>query len=368
MDPNNSLPTVFAVHNNSSTNNIQTDVNSNTPPTHVHNVPIVSQSQTQTSTQSINSSFQISNFSTNSPHPYVNNNTIDLSTTATNDNHQTPYVGRSVAVENENTSGSQSTLPTYHRIQPTQDLEVLYHELEMNYIMKEYCLPIADSFYAKQDVCKFNRECLVNRKNILTKGTLIQSLAPTVFRCVPTMSKNLIYSIHDVRMLKCSNPTCKNPTTKQSKVFHNVCFHHMLGKKLVEKMDKIKLTSSSDKVIDLFKKSCDVSCLKHLSTEELKHLHFPFCRKHCYNTINNYRNKKSSKGEGDSEYATTQSWDKDGSYNTKTSMEVLINWFTTEENCSSYFGGINGQGRTNANQKDMYHYLLRDLICNENGM
>ena len=63
------------------------------------------------------------------------------------------------------------------------------------------------------------------------------------------------------------------------------------------------------------------------------------------------------------------SWDNDGdtSEGVKSSIEVLVNWLTTEENCSQYFGGIDSNGRTNGNRKEVYHHHIRDIIKLENG-
>ena len=47
-------------------------------------------------------------------------------------------------------------------------------------------------------------------------------------------------------------------------------------------------------------------------------------------------------------------------------MEVLIDWFTTEENTSKYFGGVNSNGRISANRKESYHLHIRDMIKEEN--
>lgn len=142
---------------------------------------------------------------------------------------------------------------------------------------------------------------------------------------------------------------------------------HMLNlSKETEKMEMITIDSSHDNLLDLVDDKVDMSSLHDFSNLDLTNLIFPFCGKRCLNYIINYRNKAASKG-GDSEYAASQSWDNDGSSKKKTSIQVLIDWFTTEENCSSYFGGVNSQGNTSANRKDTYHYHIRDLIRNKNG-
>ena len=70
---------------------------------------------------------------------------------------------------------------------------------------------------------------------------------------------------------------------------------------------------------------------------------------------------------GQSEYATVQSWDNDGDANKKSSIQILIDWLTTEENASKYFGGLDIEGRTSTARKETYHHHIRDLIKNENG-
>ena len=49
------------------------------------------------------------------------------------------------------------------------------------------------------------------------------------------------------------------------------------------------------------------------------------------------------------------------------SIEVLIEWLTTEENATNYFGGLDVDGQTNSNRKETYHHQIRDLIKEENG-
>jgi hypothetical protein len=51
----------------------------------------------------------------------------------------------------------------------------------------------------------------------------------------------------------------------------------------------------------------------------------------------------------------------------KGSEDCLIDWITTIENASSYFGGVGKDEQASANRKHMYHLLLSDTICKENG-
>ena len=94
---------------------------------------------------------------------------------------------------------------------------------------------------------------------------------------------------------------------------------------------------------------------------------FLVCGKRCYNTL--MKTKKNNSKDGVSDYTVAQSWDKDGNVNTNTmsSIDILIDWLTTEENASKYFGGVDMDGNTNATRKEAYHHHIRDLIKKENG-
>lgn len=95
---------------------------------------------------------------------------------------------------------------------------------------------------------------------------------------------------------------------------------------------------------------------------------FHICGKRYYNTVSHTRDKKESKG--DNEYTLAKSWEGDGSAKSgvKSSIDVLINWLTTEENASKYFGGLDIEGRMNITIKESYHYHIRDLIQKENDL
>ena len=131
-------------------------------------------------------------------------------------------------------------------------------------------------------------------------------------------------------------------------------------------MKFIELESSTDKILGLvdnrIEKNYVIETLSNIGTN----LIFPFCGKRCFNTIMTQRNKKESIG-ADSEYATLQNWEKDGGEHNKSSIDVLIDYFTTEENTNKYFGGLDKDGRTSSNRKEAYHHHIRDLIKKENG-
>ena len=94
----------------------------------------------------------------------------------------------------------------------------------------------------------------------------------------------------------------------------------------------------------------DICAIKNTIDSDTNNLIFPFCGKHCFNSIK----KAPTTSNGDSKYATALSWEGDGSVTKKSSMQILIEWITTEENCSTYFGGLDASGHTNGNRKDTY--------------
>ena len=57
----------------------------------------------------------------------------------------------------------------------------------------------------------------------------------------------------------------------------------------------------------------------------------------------------------------------DGNKVNRSSIKVLLDWLTTEENASSYFGGVDNKGQTTATRKEAYHHHLWELIKKENG-
>jgi hypothetical protein len=297
--------------------------------------------------------------------PVTQSQTYDCTTTNTTNRYNTfPSTSSYSTPSNTNTSSqvikNVPHVPNFTRV---------YHDNNINYVMDEYCLPIADSFKCGLDTCKFGRECLVAKQSVLLKGTLLQTTSSTLFTSVPPTSKKNRYTLHDTRLLRCFNQSCRKSKFDSSpKEFHYVCFMHMLKHYNPDnKMKMISITSVYDDILDFVGDHVNISCLKEFSTNQLSNLTFPFCGQRCCKTITNYKNKKKNKNNGDSEYAILQSWDNDGSSRNKSSTEVLIEWLTTEENCTNYFGGVNEKGATNGNRKESYHYHIRDLIKSENG-
>ena len=133
-----------------------------------------------------------------------------------------------------------------------------------------------------------------------------------------------------------------------------------------EDMKDLKVEVEKDDILDLVEDSVNRESIKNEILSDLTKLIFPICGKRCYNTVSHYRTTKEKK-KRESEYTIAKCWETDGTIEKKCSMEVLIGWLTTEENCSSYFGGINAQGRTDSNRKETYHFHIRNLIKEENG-
>jgi hypothetical protein len=93
----------------------------------------------------------------------------------------------------------------------------------------------------------------------------------------------------------------------------------------------------------------------------------PVCSKTCYNRLKDEKKEKEkSKGNVTSD-GTPMNWDKDGGNGKMSSTAVVVNWLTTEENASCYYGGVDKRGKTNSKRKEAYHTLLSMLIHKENG-
>ena len=131
-------------------------------------------------------------------------------------------------------------------------------------------------------------------------------------------------------------------------------------------MELLKTSSPRDHIIDMVDDKVDVSYVRGLPPDDLSKVIFPFCGKRCFNTIKTSIDKAANKSE--STYTLAQSWDNDGLQGSKqSSIRVLIDWLTTNENCSQYYGGVDEKGFTSADRKETYHYYIRDLIQKENG-
>lgn len=298
-------------------------------------------------------------------------NPITLSTSTLNDINLSQLVSTSTntspyPTSNNSQTGRRSTPP-----RATNYLEepcvLLYHEEEINCAIQEYCQPIAQSFDNDQDHCNFHRNCIISKSKLFDQGSVDWSKSPTSLNsigCWPSNKNN--YKLVDTRIIKCFNPTCKHPTTKNAKIFHYVCYMHMLSTSGNEEMEHLVLENDNDKLFELVDDSVPIQNVKHYITNQTHPFIFPYCGKRCFNKLTNHRKKEVNK-EDNSGYATSCNWENDGDDNKKSSIGVLIDWMSTEENCSKYFGGLDSSGRTNGDRKEVYHLHIRDLIIAENG-
>ena len=271
-----------------------------------------------------------------------------------------------------------SSVLTYNSTRNTTELEVsntnppgltrLHHDNTCNYVIEQYCHHITDTIQLSTEKCKFNRHCIVTKTKITNKGENLIDLSPTVYRNNCYSFKKCHYKTMDTRLVHCFNKSCKSSTnTNISKCFHFICYKHMMITQLNPPMDTLELYNKKEIILNNIIEGIDMLRMTdNLKTDETQ-LIFPVCRKRCYNTVSKKTNKEN---KGQSEYTITQSWDKDGnvSTNTMSSIDVLINWITTEENASRYFGGLDVEGKTSANRKESYHHHIHDLIKKENGM
>ena len=245
-------------------------------------------------------------------------------------------------------------------------LVVVHHEESTNYLLDQYCCPVDETFTSPEEVCKFNRQCIVAKTKLLLNGENLPNLSPTVYRNYRHSSKTIKYTTMDARLVSCFNTLCKSTNTKSPKRFHYVCYKHMMATKANETMDVLEIEEINDKITDEIVDQTNLPAILDILKHDEKRLIFPICGKRCYNSVV-FKRTKESKNKDESEYSQAQSWDNDGDEKVKSSIEVLINWITTEENASSYFGGLDIEGRTSANRKESYHHLIRDLIKEENG-
>ena len=171
----------------------------------------------------------------------------------------------------------------------------------------------------------------------------------------------------DTRLVECFNKMCKSSNVKLSKCFHFICYEHMMKIQTDPRMDVLELVSKKENVLHHVIEGIDMEKISNSIKLDHTKLIFPVCGKRCYNTL--MKTKKNNAKDGASDYTVAQSWDKDGNVNTNTmsSIDILIDWLTTEENASKYFGGVDMDGNTNATRKEAYHHHIRDLIKKENG-
>ena len=244
----------------------------------------------------------------------------------------------------------------------------LYHDTDKKYVIDHYCKPLSHSFKNPNEVCHHSKKnCIVLKSKVISKGKQQSHLSNTTFGSIPwPTGGNHQYKQLDTRVISCLNPTCKSPITKQQKTFHYCCYMHMMATRKDEMPDHLTISNNDDRLIEFVEDSVSMASIcENIMKTNITKLIIPVCGKRCYSKLLNHQSKV--KKNLDSEYATAASWENDGDEINLSSIQVLINWLTTEENCSKYFGGIDVNGRTSANRKETYHHRIRDMIKDENG-
>jgi hypothetical protein len=294
------------------------------------------------------------------------NNNLPLTQTELPSTTQQPN-NTSPPVTNNSDCNNNNSLPVETAI-------LLHHENRSHYVLSQYCLPVEESTdQSSADICKFgDRLCLIKRYNILSTGQNLSSLSSTVYSPNPKDMKQNKLSVMDTRLVECFNPDCKESKTSDiPKIFHHVCFMKSLTLKINQGMLLLQLENNQDPLIKYIKNaSDDIQSKLTILLETGIPVIFPVCSKKCWKHVNGYRAlkiKKGLSGKKEKLASSVANWDNDGGEGIKSSTEIVIDWLTCEENASSYFGGVDRKGRTNANRKEAYHNLLSILIHKENS-
>jgi hypothetical protein len=250
----------------------------------------------------------------------------------------------------------------------TPGVLLLSHQDIKNYVLEAYCTPLVpDSANVCQPVptCKFTRECVISRSKVYVHGERLPSISPTVFKTKNVKNERFNYSQVDTQIVQCFNKLCKNSNTKLPKHFHFACYQHMQANQGNDDMKLIYYEGIGDTIVDQVVGVDNLREILNGLDLDKHNLIFPVCGKRCYNIVMNLRQKKKKKGK--SEYSVMKNWEEDGNEINRSSIKVLLDWITTEENASNYFGGVDKKGKTNSNRKEAYHNHIRDLIKKENG-
>ena len=267
---------------------------------------------------------------------------------------------RNNPTENETTSTSYGA-----QIRNLPGVVLMHHDNCSNYVLEEYCRPVSDTFTSNEELsCKYSRHCIVLKTKILSHGEALPSLSKTAYK------NNIVYQkfnyiTMDTRFVQCFNKLCKFFKSTLPKSFHFICFKHMMRTIKQDTMNELNLKDAKDNIKDQIKDGIDIDLIQQSIIDDTSDIIFPVCGKRCYNTVCKSKTKKGTDGQSD--YAAAQSWDNDGKENKRSSIEILIEWITTEENASKYFGGLDIEGKTSATRKEAYHHHIRDIIKNENG-
>ena len=264
-----------------------------------------------------------------------------------------------------------SLLTTQPSTNNTPRLVLLHHEDTHHFVLPSYCCPTHTSesnsvSTTPQHVCNFKRDCVISRTKVYSSGQNMSNLSPTVFKInIVATSKKFNYGTIDTRLVSCFNKLCKHSDTKLPKCFHYACYKHMMLTQGNDEMNEIEYQGVSDNILDQVVGVNNIKELQEHLEGNTNKLIFPVCGKRCFNVV--MANKNKNKPKGVSEYANSKCWDTDGNEVNRSSIKVLLDWLTTEENASNYFGGVNKKGQTSATRKEAYHHELRVMIKKENG-
>jgi hypothetical protein len=283
-------------------------------------------------------------------------------------------VRTSISVKDQsNNIDTLSTETVVPKNESSTNFTLLHHSESQCYVLTRYCSSLKDNISLAQSLsdCKHpSRECIIYKTKSYESGTVLTQLSPTVILPNVAFRKRFGYDMMEGRIINCAQPTCKNSTKTSAKQFHFSCYMHNIKAKTGECLSVLKIEDTDDKLLDVIKATTsERTQLKNLLKDTIPVV-VPVCGLRCFKLMNDHRMKSSKKSKptllaNDPDHKV--SWEKDGEGSIRSSMEILIDWFTTEENVSKYYGGVDRFGKTNADRKEGYHLHIKELIQKENG-
>jgi hypothetical protein len=310
--------------------------------------------------------------------PVVNHNILPTTTVAPlpNQHVQDNPTTSTQAVSNVNKSTqppivTQLTQPettvTSNRSDPIHSV-LVHHSNDAYYVLKRFCIPVGTNEpFNDINSCKHGvKGCLIRKSKVDIPSNSVEQLSPTVYTPLPGRLKKFKYNLLDRRMLKCIQPNCYNKVTCSPKLFHFSCYLHAINHNVKDNMHVIEYMGESDKILDMIDATEDErEELKTLSKQDETVILFPTCGKRCFSYLLDFRTKSPSEK---TQSATPYNWNKDGvPGSVRSSTEILIDWMTTEENITKYYGGLDKNGKTNADRRHHYHLVIKDMIQSENS-
>jgi hypothetical protein len=250
-------------------------------------------------------------------------------------------------------------------------INTCYHELQKYSVLTKYCMPTEVSINEdKNTLCKFGRECLMLKSKLQSLGRKVPDTPPTVFTPAIGILKKYRYDVLDCTLMSCFEPNCKQKATKQPKLFHFGCYMHNILTSNDPNLKHIEVHDKDDYFLSLAHQN-ESSTFPDYSNAFCNNqsLLIPVCGKRCMTNSMARKNArdKGTKTNDTISKGTNVPWDKDGSINIRSSEQVLLDWLTTEENTSSYYGGVGKDGLTSSNRKHTYHLKIANEILKENG-